>query len=165
MSKYKYKLGALAIGLLFCIVSAPSWAASGGLFSKSCLTGRYVMATTAFDVSNNNTPFAVTGFVNLNCTGTRQGTYTGQFFATYPGVTPPPVCNISNGTYTIDPNTGQLTSQSTLTDVFTGSCAAFGNKTLSEYGYLSDPTAKQFYQVETGQNGGDTMHFIWTKSQ
>ena len=162
----KYNLYTVAIGLLLCALAAPAWAAPRPPFARSCLSGRYVMATTGWDVTVNfppGTPFALTGYVVAMCTGSGTGTYTGQVFATYPGVTPPPVCNITGGTYSIDPVSGALTSSATLADVTTGSCAAFGNKSLSESGYLSDPSAEQLYLVETGQGGGDTIHYIWTQ--
>jgi hypothetical protein len=159
---------AIAIALLVTVLSTPASAGhiSAEPFAKSCLTGRYVMATTAWDVTINyppGTPWAMTGYVNTVCTGVNSGTYTGQIDATYPGVTPPPVCAITEGTYTINPVTGGLTSAATLADVTDGSCAAFGPKSISESGFLSDPKAKQFYQVETGQDGGDTISYIWTK--
>jgi hypothetical protein len=159
-------LYAVALGLSLCALSAPAWAAEAPPFANSCLIGRYAMATTGWDVTNNfppGTPFAITAYVQTKCTSPGNGTYIGRLFATYPGVTPSPVCEITEGTYKINPVSGVIWSTATLADATAGSCAAFGNKTLAEFGVLSDPTAKQFYQVETGQGGGDTIHYIWTK--
>jgi hypothetical protein len=165
VTKYGFSI---AMGGLLCLMSSVAWAhhPSGNPFANSCLSGRYVTATTAWDVTNNyppGTPFALTGYVITACTGTNSGTYTGQITATYPGVTPPPVCAITSGAYSINPANGALTSSATLADVTTGSCAAFGNKSISELGYLSDPSAQQLDEVETGQAGGDTIHYVWTK--
>ncbi len=166
----------LVVSALLVLSSSAICRADGvrnGPFHNSCLNGRYTMATTGWDVTVNfppGTPFALTGYVVTQCTGQGTGTYTGEFFATYPTVPGPPiVCAITGGTYFIDPGSGALTSSATLADVTTNSCAAFGNKSLSESGFLSDPTGRQFYQVETGQQvtagapTGDTIHYIWTK--
>ncbi|MGA2409997.1 MAG: hypothetical protein ABSG46_06350 [Candidatus Binataceae bacterium] len=164
----KLSLGVFAMGVLLCGLAAPACAGSRPPFAKSCLSGRYTMSATAWDVTNNyppGTPFALAGYVVTVCTSAGAGTYTGQIFATYPGVTPPPVCNITDGTYSIDATSGAITSSATLADVTTGSCAAFGNKSLAESGYLSDPTGQQLYQVETGQAGGDTINYVWTRQK
>lgn len=134
-------------------VSVPgiSWAKSKPPFRSSCLSGRYTMRTTGIDLAVDNNPFALVAYIQATCTGARQGTFTGQVYGTYPGsVTPPHLCQITGGTFSIDANTGALHTTGTLADVTAGSCAGF-SAPLDEYGFLADPKADAFDVVETGQ--------------
>lgn len=159
------------LGLLLSLsVPGISWAKKQPPFRFSCLSGRYTMSTTGIDLAVNNNPFALVAYIQATCTGVNQGTFTGQVYGTYPtSVTPPHLCDITSGTFTINPDTGAIHTTGTLTDALNqpGSCNGFSPQ-LDEYGFLTDPRADGFYVVETGQEAtpntlsGDIMtyHFV-----
>jgi len=81
----------------------------------------------------------------------------------------PSICSITNGTYTIDPATGLITSSATLgapNSVPSGlnSCLFVSNPNVQEVGYLSDPTGQKLYVVETGQLQTDVLSLVYTKA-
>lgn len=142
----------ILLGMVLSLSAAGiSWAGKRPPFQRSCLSGRYTMSATGIDLAVNNNPFALVAYINATCTGARQGTFTGQVYGTYPGsVTPPHLCQISGGTFTIDANSGAIHTTGTLGDVTSGSCAGF-SAPLDEYGFLADPKGDAFDVVETGQ--------------
>jgi len=149
--------------LLLLCGPAASWAEPA--FITSCLGGRYTTTTTGFDESNSGVPFAVAGYVNFTCLGQRKGNYSGTFIITYPTlVSPPVICNVTQGSYTIDENTGLITATATLGPTTPSCNAAFSNTTLSESGFLSDPKAATINLVETGQGGNDIIPYIFTRA-
>jgi len=136
-------------------------ATNNGPFAKSCPQGRYTMATTGWDITQSPyAPMALSGMVNLVCTGTRSGTYTGLFYATYPDYPGTIICQITGGTYTIDPSSGSISSSATLS----GDGCIFSNPNLAEIGFLSDPSGNTISEVEIGQNWGDQIHYLWQRS-
>ncbi len=167
----------LVVGVLLVLSGSAVCGADGprvGPFHKSCLNGRYTMATTAWDVSEPppGVPLALTGYITARCTTDGYGTYTGQLLGTYPNEPNPPItCLITLGTYTIDPGTGAITMAATLADPPSStSCSdGFPSMTVSESGFISDPSAKQIDEVETSQQAGSPnttgviIHYIWTR--
>lgn len=132
------------------------------------------MATTAWDVSEPppGVPLALTGYIVTMCSAVQgTGTYTGQLFGTYPNEPNPPITCLMTGTYSIDPGSGAITMNGTLADPpSSSSCSdGFPSMTVSESGFLSDPSAKQIDEVETSQQAGPSgttgviIHYIWTK--
>ncbi len=165
----------VAGALLVLSSSAICWAdgANNGPFHNSCLKGRYVTATTGWDVSEPppGVPLALTGYIVAQCTGQVTGIYSGQLFGTYPNEPNPPITCLVTGTYSIDGGTGAITMNGTLADPPSStSCSdGFASMTVSESGFLSDPSGKQIDEVETSQQAGDSgttgviIHYIWTK--
>lgn len=170
----------LLLSLGFC----PPAGASGP-FASTCLSGRYVTTSSGLDITFLN-PFAVVGVLNFTCTKPGSGTYTGSTIITYPvanafpttvagsllslnnNVVFPTICDVT-GTYTIDPLSGLIASNGTLSDPATvpaglNSCTTlFSDLSVQEFGYLSDPTARNLYVVETGQQQSNVLSLIYTK--
>ena len=90
---------------------------------------------------------------------------------TVPTEPAPAACKIGSGLYTIDPTTGAISMSATLS----GACLTDGtipSPSVSESGFLSDPSGATIDEVETSQQASRTtgvsgvvIHYIWTKQQ